>query len=85
MIHYTVAWARSARDQLAAIWIEAPDRSAVTAAANEVDAVLTNDASTKGVELHEGLRVLFVSPLRVIFAVDDEDLLVEVLRVTKLE
>jgi hypothetical protein len=85
MIHYTVAWAKPARDQLATIWIAASDRNAVTAAANEIDVLLTKDAPSKGVELHEGLRVLFVTPLRAIFAVNDEDLIVEVARVTQIE
>jgi plasmid stabilization system protein ParE len=84
MIRYTVVWTKSARDQLATIWLDAHDRNAITAAANEIDVHFSRDASAKGVELHEGLRALFVPPLKAIFAVSEDDAVVEVLRVTRL-
>lgn len=84
MIRYTVVWPKSVRDELADIWIEASNRNAVTAAANEIDVQLLRNALTKGLELHEGLRALFVPPLRVVFTVNEDDLIVEVLRITRL-
>ena len=83
MIRYTVVWPRGSEDELAEIWIHAQDRPAVTAAADAIDQQLSVDASTKGVELSEGLRALFAPPLRVLFAVREDDRLVEVLRVRR--
>lgn len=71
-------------NELAEIWIHAQDRLLVTAAAAAVDQQLSVDASTKGVELSEGLRALFAPPLRVLFAVREDDRLVEVLRVRRV-
>ncbi|MEX2142833.1 MAG: hypothetical protein WD894_26490 [Pirellulales bacterium] len=84
MNRYTVVWPKSVSDELAEIWLTAIDRNAVTAAANAIDVQLADDALTKGVDLHEGLRALFVPPLKAIFAVSEDDLVVEVLRVTPL-
>jgi hypothetical protein len=84
MIRYTVFWLKSARDELAALWLDASDRNAVTAAAYTVDIQLTQDAASKGRELHEGLRILLVAPLRAIFTVNQDDLTVEIVRVTSV-
>ena len=84
MTRYTVVWPSSVRDELAAVWLDASDRNAVTEAANSIDLQLADNAALKGLELQEGLRSLFVPPLRVLFAVREEDLIVEVLRVTFL-
>lgn len=81
MIRYTVVWPSGSEDELTDIWIRAQDRLAVTAAADAIDQQLSVDASTKGIELSEGLRALFAPPLRVLFAVREDDRLVEVLRV----
>jgi hypothetical protein len=84
MTRYTVVWVKSARDELADLWLSAEDRGAVTAAANEVDNELSTDAPDQGVELTEGLRALFCPPLRVIFSVRMDDRVAEVLRVRLL-
>lgn len=84
MIRYTVVWPSGSEDELAQIWIHAQDRLAVTAAADAIDQQLSVDALTKGIELSEGLRALFAPPLRVLFAVREDDRIVEVLRVRRL-
>jgi mRNA-degrading endonuclease RelE of RelBE toxin-antitoxin system len=84
MTRYTVVWPKGARDELAELWLNAPHRDAVTAAANIIDFELSQDAATKGIEVAEGLRALFVLPLRVLFTVDDGNRLVEVARVRRL-
>ncbi len=84
MIRYTVVWHREGRDELAKIWIDARDRNAISAAADVIDEELLTDALTKGAELSEGLRALLAPPLRVLFAVREEDRLVEVLCVRRL-
>ena len=84
MTRYTVVWEQSALDELTDLWLESPDRNAVTAAAHAIDQTLVRDASTKGTELSEGLRAVFLPPLRRLFTVREEDRIVEVLRVRLL-
>ena len=84
MTRYTVVWVQSARVELAEFWLSAPDRNAVTAAAHAIDLELAVDASTKGAELSEGLRALFVPPLRALFVVREDDRIAEVLRIRPL-
>ncbi|MEX0712682.1 MAG: type II toxin-antitoxin system RelE/ParE family toxin [Pirellulales bacterium] len=84
MTRYSVVWPKSAQHELADLWLSAQDRGAVTAAADEIDRQLAEDAPDKGVELSEGMRAFFAPPLRVLFAVRNEDRVVEVLRVRLL-
>lgn len=84
MIRYTVVWPKGAEDELAELWIGASDRDAITAAANSIDLELSEDSTAKGTEVSEGLRALFAPPLRVLFAVREDDRVVEVLRVKRL-
>lgn len=83
MTRYTVVWVESAHDELAALWLKASDRNAVTAAAHAIDQELGEDAPGKGSALKEGLRSLYTPPLKSIFTVREEDRIVEVLRVRK--
>ena len=84
MTRYTVVWVESAQSELASIWLSASNRNAVTVAADEIDRVLATDATDQGVNVSEGLRALFVQPLRVLFTASDEDRIAEVLRVRRL-
>jgi hypothetical protein len=84
MTRYTVVWLESAEDELADLWIRAQDRNAVTTAAHAIDVELAEDAATKGGEVSEGLRAFLAPPLRILFAVDEGDRLVEVVRVRRL-
>jgi hypothetical protein len=84
MTRYTVVWHDSTIDELAEIWMAARDRNSVTTAAHIIDFELSSDAETKGVEVSEGLRAFFAPPLRILFAIDDGDRLVEVVRVRRL-
>ena len=84
MIRYTVVWHKEAQDELAEIWIDTSDRNAVTMAAYLIDMMLSQDALSKGIELSEGLRALFASPLRILFTVDEGDRVASVLRVRRL-
>jgi hypothetical protein len=72
-VRYTVRWTRKARlQQLAQVWLDAPDRNTVTAAANEVDRVLAADPAGVGESRAAGLRVLIVEPL-IVGYMGDED------------
>jgi hypothetical protein len=83
MTRYTVVWSTEATDQLTSIWLDAADRPSVTAAANAIDGQLTNDPQSKGTDLSEGLRVLEVPPLHVLFAVTEPDRSVKVVLVRR--
>jgi hypothetical protein len=47
-MRYTVAWDPAAEPELMAIWLRAPDRQAVTDAANEIDRLLADDRYRRG-------------------------------------
>ena len=79
MTRYTVVWHQEALDELARLWIEAPDRRAVTFAASAIDRHLVVDASEKGAAVPDNLRQLTIPPLRVLFAVSEPDRIVRVL------
>ncbi|HEY7152899.1 MAG TPA: hypothetical protein VH575_02970 [Gemmataceae bacterium] len=76
-MRYTVVWAPRAENRLADIYNQALDKPAVTAASNEIDRLLANDADRKGRPLN-GDRFLTVPPLTVIFVVSPDDCLVQV-------
>lgn len=84
MTRYTVVWVESARDELADIWINSADRDAIVAATQAVDGMLAEEPAERGNHLSEGLRSLFVPPLRVIFTVRDADRIAEILKVRSL-
>jgi hypothetical protein len=84
MIRYTVVWVESAQNELAELWLQAPDRNTVAAATYAIDRGLAEDASGKGIELSEGLRAFFSPPLRVLFSVREDDRVVEVLCVRQM-
>lgn len=82
-MRHIVVWTESARDELARLWVNASDRSALAAAANRIDAQPRHDPDRKGTDVAEGLRALFEPPLKVLFEVRAPDRVVEVLRVRK--
>jgi len=84
MTRYTVVWPQGVQDELVELWLASADRRAVTAAVDWLDRELAEDAPSKGIELREGLRAIFLPPLRVLFAVREPDRVVEVLRVRLL-
>ena len=67
-MRYTVTWTPSAQDELADIWMSAPDRQAVTAAQHRIDRTLRVDAHIKGQD-YDGDRMLEEWPLVVVFTV----------------
>ncbi|HJT77070.1 MAG TPA: hypothetical protein VJ739_07680 [Gemmataceae bacterium] len=83
-MRYTVVWVRSAQDALADLWNRAPDRQAVAAASDRIDAELGIDAHRKGLPVGGGRRSLQVSPLGVLFVVDPGDCMVTVLKVRRV-
>jgi hypothetical protein len=66
---YTVQWPASVQQELADLWLNAVDRSAVTAAANAIDGALERDPLNEGESRYGRTRVLFVLPLGVYYEV----------------
>jgi len=78
---YTVTYSAFADRQLTDIWIEAPDRKAVSDASSDIDRVLGQRASQIGTPNLDGWRGLVAPPLAITFKVSEEDRLVTVLSV----
>jgi plasmid stabilization system protein ParE len=77
-MNYTVVWTPTAEADLTTLWINALDRAAVAAAADEMDHRLAHDPLTEG-ESRSGItRILFVPPLVILYDVLEEDRLVSV-------
>jgi len=81
---FTVVWIPASEAQLATIWASAFDRSAVTAAANAIDAMLRRDPIVRGETFSQTVRVLVEEPLLVKFVVDEDDRIVRVLTVERV-
>ena len=75
---FTVQWEKLVLGALADIWIDAPDRQAVTQAEAAIERLLERDPLNAGEHLSEGLYRLDVHPLRVFFTVDTDKALVQV-------
>lgn len=75
---FTVECLPSVEQDLADLWTSAPDRAAVTAAANAIDAALQRDPLHEGEARSGPGRILFIPPLVVLYNVDENVLHVTV-------
>jgi hypothetical protein len=73
---WTVTYRPSARDELTEVWLNSPDRFAVTAAANKIDQLLRSDPLSCGESRDNSKRVLLVPPLTVFYDVIPDDQMV---------
>lgn len=80
-MRYTVLWVPSAERDLAAIWTTSEERGSVASAANTIDALLREDATSRGEACFDTVRTLIVPPLGVDFEVQEDDRIVRVLAV----
>ncbi len=80
-MNYAVVWGPVALQQLAAIWLAAADRNAVTRASNAIDLLLAASPHTIGIPLFDTVSEYSHPPLGVEFEVVDADLRVFVLAV----
>jgi hypothetical protein len=78
---YAVVWSPDAENDLAAIWVDA----AVTAAGDELDVILREDAHLKGESRHGRVRILFLAPLAIEFEVRRDDRIARVVFVWRTE
>lgn len=69
-MNFRVRWTRTARDQLAEIWLAHSDQSGVTAAAHQVELLLARDPANQGEERPNNRRVIFFAPLVVLYRID---------------
>jgi hypothetical protein len=67
---WTVTWLPSAERTLTDLWVNAPDRNAVAAAANRIDQDLERDPLSAGESRQGDTRIHIVEPLAVLFDVD---------------
>jgi mRNA-degrading endonuclease RelE of RelBE toxin-antitoxin system len=81
---YRVVWDRKARRDLAAIWVAATDKNAVTQTQATADRWLATDPYSYGQTVAEGLWAITVLPLRICFEVDDARSLVKVTDVNRV-
>jgi len=72
-MNYTVVWLPSAEDDLAILWAQADDRSAVSTVANAMDEALRRDPLSLGESRSENSRILIDPPLALLYDVVEED------------
>jgi plasmid stabilization system protein ParE len=83
-VNYTVVYKPAAEAELAAIWMAATDRAAVTRAADALDRRLEVTPSTVGEYRPAGRRIAYELPLGITFSVDGATRTVLVGRVWKV-
>lgn len=79
MLFY-VSYVQRAQNQLAAIWLNASDRNAVTKASDRIDRLLRSQPLAVGEDLG-AYRRLHDPPLEVIYTASPDDCLVQVWRI----
>jgi hypothetical protein len=84
-MNFTVTWLASAEDELATIWLEAPNRDAITQAAAKIDHRLKKRPLDEGESRENGRRILIETPLAVVYRVDVDDRLVRVLQIWRID
>ena len=80
-MRYTVIWTPVAEERLAALWLAADDRAALTSASNAIDRILTRDPENVGDCCFDTVRTLNLHLLGVDFEVIEPTRLVYVLTV----
>ncbi|HEV3438798.1 MAG TPA: hypothetical protein VG122_15640 [Gemmata sp.] len=84
-MNYTVTWTPDAEQALAAIWLAAPDRNAITTASHRLDQDLANDPFARGVRRNASVnRTATELPLGIDYEIIEDDKKVRVLRVWSL-
>ena len=78
---YSVNWLPSAEADLAAIWTNAPNRAAVTKAAQQMDLQLLTNPKDAGESRWENDRIVFEAPLIALIEVLETQRRVNVLHV----
>jgi hypothetical protein len=81
-MNYRVEWPDDPLGELAAVWTVAPDRTAVTAAAHQIEQDLARDPYTRGIPAGSPqVRTAYEPPLGIDYEMIEDDKLVRILRV----
>ena len=80
-MNYTVLWKPEAERQLATIWTQCTKRNVITESAHVIDKTLGANPEEAGESREGGFRILFESPLGVIYTVSADDRRVDVVAV----
>ena len=83
-MRWSVLWKPRAEEQLARIWLEAEDRQAVRAAADFLDAELSQAPMSVGESRSGSVRVAFAAPLGFELEAAEPDRVVYVLAVWRI-
>jgi hypothetical protein len=75
-VKYTVIWSDAAIQELAAIWLQVRDRTAITRTAHQIELTLSRDAQHVGEQRLGNQRITHVDPLGLRFDVIVDDLTV---------
>jgi plasmid stabilization system protein ParE len=85
MNRYTVVYLAEAEDNLIAIWADTTDRGQVTESADAADRLFAENPLGESVYLSEQLRRRDLPPLRFYFEVREEDRVVVISNVVRLQ
>lgn len=80
-MNYTVLWTPAAENDLAAVWLKADDRKAVSSSADMIERFLRQNPEGSGEVRFDSVRCLVIPPLGVDYEVIAEDRLVYALSV----
>jgi plasmid stabilization system protein ParE len=80
-MNYNVIWLPDAERELTDLWLHSPDRGIVTKAAAVIDRLLERNPEYEGESRTNDQRILFASPLAVIYRLRSEEREVAVLHV----
>lgn len=84
-MNYTIIWEPPAENDLAAVWVRAADRNAVTAAAHRLDQDLARDPYGRGFPVGSPqTRTAAEWPLGIDYDIVEDDKLVRIVRVWSL-
>jgi hypothetical protein len=72
-MRFTVIWSQVAQNQLAELWMNATDQSAVTRASHRIDQLLAIDPDQQGDDFY-GDWLLVVPPLQVVYRIVTDDM-----------
>lgn len=80
---FTVVWKAEAEEELAAIWLKAPDQAAVSRAADHLDAALRQNPWVESRSRRGTLRIKYAPPLGIQYQIREADRQVVVVEVTR--
>ncbi len=75
----TVIWSKSARQELARIWLRAADQKSLTQTIDDFDALLRMAPENAATERQDELRAATLPGLRIVFTISEDDRIVNVL------